>query len=86
MIRHILIKSLFLITLPFCWGFAIGISYEVEFPPIKKSTPEEKLKKLMDNYPIKDIKKWSVAESNHDLFNAIEALYQLSQHPFTFMA
>ena len=47
MIRHILIKSLFLITLPFLLGgSAIGISYEAEFPPIKKSTSEEKPEKV----------------------------------------
>ncbi|MEC7856847.1 MAG: hypothetical protein VXY33_12035 [Verrucomicrobiota bacterium] len=47
MIRHILIKSLFLITLPFLLGgCAIGISYEAEFPPIKNSTPEEKPEKV----------------------------------------
>lgn len=47
MIRHILIKSLFLITLPFLLGgCAIGISYEAEFPPIKKSTSEEKPDKV----------------------------------------
>ncbi|MGB1760479.1 MAG: hypothetical protein ACPHOG_07225 [Verrucomicrobiales bacterium] len=40
-------KGLLILLLPFVLGgCAIGISYEAEFPPIKKSTSEEKPEKV----------------------------------------